>query len=88
MFRQQSALLERATETLKLIGKQAGLSSQAVEDCLRDDGLLAKIKADRKIAQDILTVDGTPTFFINGEKIVGETPIEEFEKRINPLLKS
>jgi protein-disulfide isomerase len=36
----------------------------------------------------VLKVDSTPTFFINGEKIKGETSIEEFEKKINPLLKS
>ena len=88
MFRQQNALLEQTTETLKLIGKQAGLSSQAVEDCLKDDGLLAKISADRKFAMDVLKVDGTPTFFINGEVIVGEAPFEDFEKKIRPLLKN
>ena len=35
-----------------------------------------------------LGASGTPTFFINGEKIKGESSIEEFQKRINPLLKS
>ena len=39
-------------------------------------------------ASEVLKVDSTPTFFINGEKIKGETSIEEFEKKINPLLKS
>ena len=42
----------------------------------------------RKFAMDILKVDGTPTFFINGEVIVGEAPFEDFEKKIEPLLKS
>jgi protein-disulfide isomerase len=36
----------------------------------------------------VLKVDSTPTFFINGEKIKGETSIKEFEKRIDTLLKS
>ncbi|MDU6728232.1 MAG: thioredoxin domain-containing protein, partial [Bradyrhizobium sp.] len=68
--------------------KQAGLSQQQVEACLKDQALLDKIAADQKYASDILRVDSTPTFFINGEKIKGESSIEEFQKRINPLLKS
>ncbi|MET0876113.1 MAG: DsbA family protein, partial [Tardiphaga sp.] len=30
----------------------------------------------------------TPTFFINGEMLKGETSFEEFSKKITPLLKS
>jgi protein-disulfide isomerase len=88
MFRQQNAIMEKTTDTLKLIGRQAGLSAQAVEDCLKDEALLDKIKADRKYAEDVLKVDGTPTFFINGDMIVGEAAFEEFDKKIKPLLKS
>ena len=50
--------------------------------------MLDKIVADQKYASEVLKVDSTPTFFVNGEKIKGETSIQEFEKRINPLLKS
>jgi protein-disulfide isomerase len=88
MWRQQDRLLEKTTETLKLIGRQAGLSAQAVEDCLKDQALLDKINADRTFAADVLKVGGTPTFFINGETIVGEAEFEEFENKIKPLLKS
>src|SRR6202789_2305009 len=78
----------KTTETLGRIGKQAGLSQQQVEDCLKDQALLDKIAADQKYAADVLKVDSTPTFFVNGEKIKGETSFDEFAKRINPLLKS
>ena len=47
-----------------------------------------KITAVRKFANDVLKVEGTPTFFINGEMIVGEAAFEEFDKRIKSLLKS
>ena len=67
MFNQQDRLVEKTAETLKLIGKQAGLSSQAVEDCLKDQALMDKITADRQFAIDVLKVEGTPTFFVNGE---------------------
>jgi protein-disulfide isomerase len=80
--------MKNSAETLSRIGKQAGLSQQAVDDCLKDQALLDKIAADQKYASEVLKVDSTPTFFVNGEKIKGETSIEEFEKKINPLLKS
>jgi protein-disulfide isomerase len=89
LFRSQSDwVMKNTTESLSRIGKQAGLSQQQVDDCLKDQALLDKIAADQKYASDVLKVDSTPTFFINGEKIKGETSIEEFEKKINPLLKS
>jgi protein-disulfide isomerase len=89
LFRQQNDwVTKNTTETLIRIGKQAGLSQQGVEDCLKDQALLDKIAADQKYASDVLKVDSTPTFFINGEKIKGETSFEEFDKRIKALLKS
>jgi protein-disulfide isomerase len=89
LFKQQSEwVMKNTTEILTRIGKQAGLSQQQVEDCLKDQGLLDKIEADQKYASEVLKVDSTPTFFINGEKIKGEASFEEFEKKIKPLLKS
>ena len=87
LFKQQNDwVTKNTTETLTRIGKQAGLSQQQVETCLKDQALLDKIAADQKYASEVLKVDSTPTFFVNGEKIKGETSIEEFEKKINPLL--
>src|SRR5712671_3868264 len=84
LFKQQNEwVTKNTTETLTRIGKQAGLSQQAVEDCLKDQALLDKIAADQKFANEVLKVNSTPTFFINGE-----TSFEEFDKRIKSLLKS
>ena len=88
MFRQQDQLVEKTSDTLRLIGRQAGLSAQAVEDCLKDQAMQDKISAGQKFAEDVLKVEGTPTFFINGDEIVGEAAFEEFARRINSLLKS
>jgi protein-disulfide isomerase len=89
LFKQQGDwVTKNTTETLTRIGKQAGLSQQAVEDCLKDQALLDKIAADQKFASEVLKVNSTPTFFINGEMIKGETSFEEFDKRIKSLLKS
>ena len=89
LFRQQESwVMKNTTETLIRIGKQAGLSQQQVEDCLKDQALLDKIAADQKYANEVLKVNSTPTFFINGEMVKGEQSFEEFDKRIKSLLKS
>jgi len=87
LFRQQADwVIKNTTDTLIRIGKQAGFSQEQVENCLKDQDLLNKIAADQKYATEVLKVDSTPTFFINGEKIKGETSFEEFKKKIDPLL--
>ena len=89
LFRQQNDwVVKNTTETLTRIGKQAGLSAPEVEACLKDQTLLNKIAADQKYASDVLKVDSTPTFFVNGEMLKGEQTFDEFSKRINALLKS
>jgi protein-disulfide isomerase len=89
LFKQQNEwVMKNTTETLTLIGKQAGLSQKMTEACLADQTMLDKLTADQKYAADVLKVNSTPTFFINGEKIQGEASYEEFSKRIDPLLKS
>jgi protein-disulfide isomerase len=89
LFKQQNDwVAKNTTETLTRIGKQAGLSGQAIEDCLKDQALLDKIAADQKFASEVLKVNSTPTFFINGEMVKGATSFEEFDKKIKALLKS
>jgi protein-disulfide isomerase len=88
LFRQQNEFVEKTTETLTRIGKQAGLSQQAVEGCLRDQVLLDKLTADRKFAVEVLKIPGTPTFFVNGEVLQGVPDFDEFDKKIKSLLKS
>lgn len=89
LFRQQNDwVMKNTTDSFMRIGKQAGLSQQAIENCLKDQALLDKLSADQKYAADILKVNSTPTFFINGEMLKGETSFEEFDKRIKALMKS
>jgi protein-disulfide isomerase len=87
LFKQQNRLMEQTNDTLRLIGKQAGMNEQAVEACGKDQTLLDKISADQKFAYEVLKVDATPTFFINGEKLKGAMSFEELEQKIKPLLK-
>jgi protein-disulfide isomerase len=87
LFKQQQALLEHTTDTLKAVGSKFGMSEEAVEACVKDNALLDKIKADQDFAYDKLKVDATPTFFINGERVKGSMSFEEFDKKLAPLLK-
>jgi protein-disulfide isomerase len=89
LFKQQSDWIIKDTrETLTRIGKQAGLSQDEVDDCLKDQALLDKIAASQKYAREVLKVHSTPTFFINGENIKGENSFQDFDTRIKSLLKS
>jgi protein-disulfide isomerase len=88
LFKQQDRLMAETKDTLKLIGKQAGLSEQAVETCAKDQTLMDKLSADQKFAYKVLKVDATPTFFINGEKLKGAMSFEELDEKIKSLLKN
>lgn len=89
LFHQQNDWVQKnTTETFMRIGKQAGLSQPMIETCLKDQALLDKISADQKYAAEVLKVNSTPTFFINGEMVKGDTSFEEFDKRIKALMKS
>ena len=87
LFKQQDQLMEQTKATLTLVGAQAGMSEQAVEACEKDQALLDKLKADQTFAFEVLKVDATPTFFINGERLKGAMSFEELEAKIKSLLK-
>ena len=87
LFKQQDQLMEQTKDTIKLIGKQAGMDELAVETCAKDQALLDKSKADQAFAYETLKVDATPTFFGNGERLRGAMSFEELEERIKPRLK-
>ena len=42
----------------------------------------------RNRAVEKLGVNSTPTFFVNGKKVVGDVPIETMAKEIDPYLKT
>jgi protein-disulfide isomerase len=87
LFKQQDRLMEQTKDTLKLIGSQFGMDEQAVEACEKNQALLDKLTADQKFAYEVLKVDATPTFFINGEIAKGAMSFEELEAKIKPLLR-
>ena len=87
LFQQQQQLMEQTNVTLRVIGKQAGMSEQAIDSCSLDQTLLDKLAADRRFAHEVVKVDSTPTFFVNGTRLKGAMTFEELEATIKPLLK-
>jgi protein-disulfide isomerase len=87
LFKQQDALMAQTKESLMLIGKQAGMSEQAIEACVKDQAVLDKLSADKKFAYEVLKVNATPTFFVNGEMLKGSMSFEELDQKIRSLLK-
>lgn len=88
LFRQQDEWAGRdTTATLKRISRQAGMSEQQFEACLKDQKLLDAIKESQDYAVKTLKINSTPTFFINETPVRGETSFEAFQKVIDPLLK-
>ena len=72
-------------EGLFNIARQAGFSKEKFDATLKDEALANKIIAIRDGGAKF-GVQGTPTFFINGELFDGERSIEAFRARIDPLL--
>jgi len=89
LFNQQTDLQTHAFETINRVGKQAGFSEAMIKSCVQDDLTVQKgILADREYANKTLKIDSTPSFFINGKLVKGETSFDSFKGMIDPLLKS
>jgi protein-disulfide isomerase len=86
LFRQQDQLIAQTTDTLHRVGRQYGMSEQAVDICLQDQALYNKLLVDEKIASEEVKIKATPTFFINGQKNEGFMPFEQIDGRIMSLL--
>lgn len=72
--------------SLKRYAVELGLNTQSFNQCL-DSGATADIvKADIEVATRA-GITGTPSFIINGEKLVGARPFSDFESVIEAALK-
>jgi protein-disulfide isomerase len=88
LFNQQTDLQTHAFETINRVGKQAGFSEKMIKACVQDDLTVQKgILADREYANKTLKIDSTPSFFVNGKLVKGETSFDSFKGMIDPLLK-
>lgn len=72
-------------EGLFNIAKQTGMTREKFDATLKDEALAKGILEIRE-AGDKFGVEGTPTFFINGERYDGERTIEAFRTKLDSLL--
>lgn len=70
---------------LKELAKQTGVNTYKFNQCLESKKYLDKIQKDLTDGGN-LGVTGTPTWFINGEKIAGDIPLSGFENIIKNIL--
>ena len=72
---------------LQKIGKLGGLSEEDFAACMQNEDLLTGILESRQAGVTEHEVNSTPTFIINGEKVIGNVPLDDFisviEKHLN-----
>lgn len=66
-----------ALERIALLG---GISKAEFDKCIDDKALSKRIVAEEYQAEKDYGIDSTPTFFINGTKVVGALPYADFDK--------
>jgi len=71
---------------LKEYARLLDLNTEQFNECLETQRYKKEVEKDIQTAR-LVGVTGTPTFFINGIKVVGAQPEEEFIKIINEELK-
>ena len=82
LFRNNNKLGGRA---LVRYAGDIGLDVDAWRTCFQAPTTLAKIKRDSTIGADA-GVSGTPSFFVNGRKLVGAQPVEALEAAVRAVL--
>lgn len=80
VFRRQSEL---GPDLLSQVASQVGLDRARFDQCRSDPAVLEEIAADMREADRVM-VEGTPTFFVNGQRIVGAQPVGVFNQIIAP----
>ena len=87
LFETQEAWSEATDNALfKTYASQLGLSSAEFNSCLDEGKFTQVVKGDLALAQKA-GANGTPTFFINGKKLVGAQPFAAFQAVLDQELK-
>jgi protein-disulfide isomerase len=91
IFANQASLFTSAnadlSKTMQTFAEMLNLDLDAFNSCLSADRYHDVFVTDQAQATD-LGVTGTPTFFINGQMLVGNQPIENFQQAIEQALAS
>jgi protein-disulfide isomerase len=85
--KQPEWMVQQPIEPLRSIAKQFGFTEQTFDQCLANQRVLDGIQDVRDRAATKLGVNSTPTFFVNGKRLVGDQSIDALAKEIDPYLK-
>lgn len=72
-------------EAFEAMASDIGLNTNTFASCYTSEKFGDEVDADQALASSV-GATGTPTFFINGTKIVGAQPFSAFQAMIDPLL--
>lgn len=88
LFEKQAIWSEKEdiTTDLTAYANQIGLNQSAFSSCLSSEKFAQAIDDDVSLGQKV-GVSGTPTFFINGQMLVGALPYDNFKAIIDEQLK-
>lgn len=75
------------TQQLFSIGRQAGMTDAAMQDCLQDSAFAQALVEQYQKNATADGIDSTPSFLINGRK-VGNMSYADFERALNEALES
>ncbi|WP_075070920.1 DsbA family protein [Levilinea saccharolytica] len=73
------------TATFNTLAAELGLDTGKFQSCLDTQKFRAEVAADFRDGIT-LGIEGTPTFFVNGIRIVGNQPLRSFQELIDPML--
>ena len=85
--KQPEWMVQKPVPPLMEIAKQFGFTQASFDACLANQKVLDGIQEVRDRAAKNLGVNSTPTFFVNGKKLVGDQSIDALAKAIDPYLK-
>ncbi len=79
VFAQQEACGESGDVAIKILANQSGLDMELFNECYDGNETVSELEMYIQQGKDA-HIYATPTFFVNGEPVVGPKPIEEFER--------
>lgn len=87
LFEKNSEFIDKADidQDLSSFAKEIGLNTAKFNTCLKEGTFTQAVKDDFNLGSS-LGVSGTPTFFVNGTKLVGAQPFEAFKALIDQEL--
>ncbi len=81
------AFVDSPLEPLLAAVRPTGLSREKAMACLKDRSKADAMQKIVKIAEDVVKVQGTPTFVIDGKVYGGELSMADFDAILKPLVK-